>query len=66
MNLNRPTAAIVLIAGLISGAIIVAGFVAIDWTLDTIGLIPFIGAVVVEVICAAISMRSDILGTLRA
>lgn len=65
MNLSRPTAGIVLIAGIISGIIIIAGFVNVDWTLDRIGLIPYLAAVVIELICAVISMRTDILGTLR-
>lgn len=65
MNLSRPTAAVVLIAGLAPAPVIIAYFVNVEWALNTLGVIPLIVASVVELICAPIAMRNDILGTLR-
>lgn len=66
LDLSHPVAAVVLIAGAVSGMSIIAGFLALDWTFDTIGVVLFVGATIVVCICAAISMSSDILGTLRS
>jgi hypothetical protein len=66
MDLSRPAAVVVLIAGAVSGVPIIVGFLAPNWTFDTIGVVPFVGAIIVICICAAISMRSDILGMLRS
>jgi hypothetical protein len=65
MGLSRPVAATVLVVGLVAGVIIIAGFLFPNQLFDGIGLYLFLAATVVEIPCAIIAMRNDVIGTLR-
>lgn len=44
---------------------IATGFLDPDWMLETIGLIPYLGAIVVMSVCAVLSFWFDLPGTIR-
>jgi chromate transport protein ChrA len=54
-SLRTFGATITILIGILSGLIIIAGFVNIEWTLNHIGVVGFTGAVAVEVVCAVIA-----------
>lgn len=65
MTLSRPAAAVVLVLGLLSGVVIAAGFVVPERLFDGPGLYLFFAAGVVELGCATVANRYDVLGALR-
>lgn len=62
---SLPVALLVTGAAVISALVLATGFLDPDWMLDTIGLIPYLGAMVVMLVCAALSFYFDIPGTIR-
>ncbi|CQH63314.1 uncharacterized protein HHUB_4040 (plasmid) [Halobacterium hubeiense] len=67
---NRPARAygalLVVVAAVVSGAIIVSGFVAIELVLDTVTVWGYMAAVAVMVVCAVVSWLTDLPGILTA
>lgn len=62
---SLPVAILVTGAAVISALVLATGFLDPDWMLDTIGLIPYLGAMVVMLVCAVLSFYFDIPGTIR-
>ncbi|AKU08042.1 MULTISPECIES: hypothetical protein [Haloferax] len=56
----------VVVAAAVSGAIILSGFVAIDFVLDTVTVWGYMAAVGVMVVCAAVSWLTDLPGILSS
>jgi preprotein translocase subunit SecD len=53
-------AAITVLFGSVAGVVIVAGFVAPDWTFTHIGVVGFVGAVALELVCAVVANVWDL------
>ncbi|CQR48784.1 MULTISPECIES: hypothetical protein [Haloferax] len=56
----------VVVAAAISGAVILSGFVAIDFVLDAVTVWGYMAAVGVMVVCAVVSWLTDLPGILSA
>ncbi|RDZ44972.1 hypothetical protein C5B91_08480 [Haloferax sp. Atlit-10N] len=56
----------VVVAAAVSGAIILSGFVAIDFVLDVLTVWGYMAAVGVMVVCAAVSWLTDLPGILSS
>ncbi|QRV17063.1 hypothetical protein JMJ58_09430 [Haloterrigena salifodinae] len=62
---SLPVAILVTGIAVLSALVLATGFLDPDWMLDTIGLIPYLGAVIVLLVCSILSFYFDMLGTLR-
>lgn len=62
---SLPVALLVTGVAVLSALVLATGFLDPDWMLDTIGLIPYLGAMVTMLVCAVLSFYFDIPGTIR-
>ncbi|POG55466.1 hypothetical protein [Haloferax marisrubri] len=67
---NNPVRAygalVVVVAAAVSGAVILSGFVAIDFVLDAVTVWGYMAAVGVMVVCAVVSWLTDLPGILSS
>ncbi len=62
---SLPVAILVTSVAVLCMLVLATGFLDPDWMLDTIGLIPYLGAIVVMFVCFILSFYFDMVGTLR-
>lgn len=62
---SLPVAIFVTGVAVLCMLVLATGFLNPDWMLDTIGLIPYLGAIVVMLVCTVLSFYLNIPRTIR-